>query len=326
MSKIPTRRLGRTGFQVSEIGLGTVWMLRQFNKTPRSVANRILDQAFSSGINFVDTASAYGAGEGEELVGKALKRTNQPIIVSTKIGTLRNTFLNFWGGQDESYQDEEMLMRLVEHSMHLLGRDYIDVMMIHEPHFPQWGIDRKTGNSVILSLLECLKEQGKIGAIGLGGVSAELACDLLETGRFDVVLTWKHYDLVTRVAKERLIPTAKRHDVGVILGAPFRQGILSDKKRDLLADVRAGRRQHSHLESETIIRRVEAIYDLSDEIGMELPEMGIRFLLSDPEIASVIPGPSTVEELESNLITAAKGPLPSHVLEKIKRINQDIFD
>jgi aryl-alcohol dehydrogenase-like predicted oxidoreductase len=326
MNKIPTRRLGRSGLQVSEIGLGTVWFLRQFHNTPRNVANAILDRAFSSGINFVDTASAYGAGEGEELVGRALKRTKQPVIVSTKIGTLRNTFLNFWGGQDESYQDEEMLMRVVEHSMHLIGRDHIDVMMIHEPHWPQWGIDRKTGDSVILTLLERLKQQGIIGAIGIGGGPSDLACDLIETGRFDVVLSWKEYDLVTQAARDRLIPIAKKNDVGIILGAPFRQGILSDKKRDLLADVRAGSKQHSHLDNETIIRRVEAIYDLSDESGIDLPEMGLRFLLSDSDISSVIPGPSTVEQLESNLNAAEKGPLPQDLLEKIEKINRDMFD
>jgi aryl-alcohol dehydrogenase-like predicted oxidoreductase len=317
MYAIPKRRLGRTGLSVTEMGLGTYQLTNQFG-VPRAEARRNLDRAIAAGVNFIDTAPLYGAGESEELTGAALARTRRRIHVSTKIGCLDTTIVRFGG--DAAYRDESLLRRVVEHSLHLLRRERADLLMIHEYFWPQWGMDRKTGDAPVMRLLESLKREGIIGAIGLGGKDLDFMADLIETGRFDVVLINKHYDLAVHDVRYRVLPAAKKHDVGVIIGGPFRQGVLAAKQRETIAEIRKTGQYRLGFENEDVVRRVEAIYDLSDETGIDLPEMAIRFLLADPQVGTVIPGPRAVKEFETNLLSAAKGPLPNEVHQRIEQI------
>ncbi len=321
MTAIPKRRLGRTNLQVAELGLGGFQFTNQFG-VPRAEAYAILDHAFAAGINFVDTAPMYGCGESEELVGRALERTDNHIVVSTKVGQLDGTIVRYHG--DGAYQDESLLGRVVEHSLRLLGRDHVEILMIHEPEWPQWGLDRKTGDAPVMRLLESLKRDGIIGAIGMGGGDCQFMADLIETNRIDVVLGFMHYDLAVHDARDRLIPTAKQHDVGVILGGPFRQGALAVRQEERIAQIRAAG-EYPHGLEEEVLRRIDAIYALSTEMDMDLAEMGIRYLLSDPDISTVIPGPRTMEQLEANIASAAKGPLPAELIEEIDQIGRDQF-
>lgn len=317
MYAIPKRRLGRTGLTVTELGLGTYQLTSQFG-VPRSEARGILDRAIAAGVNLIDTAPLYGAGESEELTGAALARTTRTIYLSTKIGWLDMTIVRFAG--DAAYRDESLLRRVVEHSLHLLRHERADILMIHEYFWPQWAMDRKTGDAPIMRLLESLKREGVIGAIGLGGKDLGFMADLIETGRFDAVLINKHYDLAVHDVRDRVLPAAKKHDVGVIIGGPFRQGVLAIKQRDSIAEIRKTGEYRLGFENEDVVRRVEAIYDLSEETGIDMPEMAIRFLLADPQVGTVIPGPRAVKEFEANLLSAAKGPLPKDVHERIEKI------
>ncbi len=134
MNGIPKRRLGRTNLEVTELGLGGHQFTNNF-RVPRAEAHAILDRAFEVGINFVDTAPAYGSGESEELVGRAAERTDNEILISTKIGHLNTIIVS--GQGDAAYEDESALARVIEHNLWLLGRDHVEVMMIHEPEWPQ---------------------------------------------------------------------------------------------------------------------------------------------------------------------------------------------
>ncbi len=317
MSMIPKRRLGRTNLQVTEMGLGGNQFTNRYG-VPRAEARAIIDRAFAAGINFVDTAPLYGAGESEELVAGGLARTRQAIHVSTKTGHFDMTIVR-WAG-DGAYRDESLMRRAFEHSLHVLRRDRVDLLMIHEPEWPQWGLDRKSGDAPVMHFVESLKREGLIGWIGMGGKHMDCMTDLIETGRIDVVLVNKHYDLAVLDAKDRLLPAAKKHDVGVIIGGPFRQGVLALKQRDVIAEIRRTGQYRLGFEDESVVRRVAAIYDLSDETGIEMPEMALRFMLRDPDISTVIPGPRTVKDLEANLASLAKGPLDAAIQERIERI------
>jgi len=317
MQTLPTRRLGRTNLQVTELGLGTYQFTSQFG-VPRASAHAILDHAIAAGVNFIDTAPMYGAGESEELVGRALSRTPHHIFLSTKIGWLDLTIVRFAG--EAAYRDESLLQRVIEHSLRLLGRDSVEMVMIHEYNWPQWGLDSAHTDVPVLRLLQRLKREGVVGAIGLGGKDCDLMADLVETDLFDVVLITKHYDLAVQDAADRVLPAAKRHDVGVIIGGPFRQGVLAAPQRDILVEIRRNGEYRLGFENAEVVRRVEAIYDLSGETGIALPEMAVRFLLSDPQIGTVIPGPRTAQEFDANLAAAAKGPLPEGVHARIREI------
>ncbi|HZG83382.1 aldo/keto reductase [Paenibacillus sp.] len=316
MTELNKRRLGRTGLMVTELGLGGFQFTGEFG-VPRAVAFDIMDLAFRSGINFVDSAPMYGFGESEELVGRGTEKAGGQIYISTKVGWLDRTIVRNLG--DEAYRDEAAIRRVVEHSMRLLGRSYLDIVMVHEPEWKQWGLDPDTGDGVILTTLERLKKEGVIGAIGMGGGHLDVMTRLAETGRFDVLLTFMHYDLAVQDAKERLLPAAKKHDMGVILGGPFRQGALAVKQEARIAEMRRTG-EYPWGFNEEVVRKIDHIYKLADETGIPLAEMGVRYLLSDPQVSTVIPGPRKVEELESNLEAARKGPLPEDVLEQIRKI------
>lgn len=321
MNGIPKRRLGRTNLEVTELGLGGFQFTNKF-RVPRVEAHAILDWAFDAGINFVDTAPMYGSGESEELVGRAAERTDNEILIATKIGHLNTTIVSSQG--DAAYQDESALARVIEHSLRLLGRDHVEVLMIHEPDWSQWGLDRQTGEAPVMRLLESLKQDGIIGAIGMGGRDCEFMADVIETDRVDVVLTFMHYDLAVQDARDRLIPTAKKHDIGIVIGGPFRQGALAVRQDKRIAEMRS-KGEYAYGLEEAVLRHIDAIYALADETDMGLPEMGIRYLLSDPDVSTVIPGPRTVAQVQANVASARKGPLPAELLERIDEIGRDEY-
>jgi aryl-alcohol dehydrogenase-like predicted oxidoreductase len=313
---LPTRRLGRTGFQLNPFGLGTYQITGDFD-VPRADALALLDHAIRGGVNYMDTAPMYGSGESEELIGRALARhRGQHVFISTKVGYFGHSVARQKGAA--AYQDEDSIRRGVEHSMHLLGRDYIDMVFVHEPEMAEWGFDYATGEAVVTRTLEALKREGAIGAIGLGSNFYERALDLVKTGRFDVVELAHQYNLVQRAIPRHIIPEAKKHDVGVIVGGPFRGGLFATADRALLARMKAEGKAFS-LMSVDDLAKIEALYDLADEWEITVAELSIRFLLSNPDIHALIPGARNVAELDINL-AAAKGPLDPEQLARVLSI------
>lgn len=313
------RRLGRTGLQVSEVGCGGFQFTGEFG-VPKQEALEIIQAALDAGINYFDTAPMYGFGESEELLGRGLSGFDKcPVVVSGKVGWLDRTVVRAAG--DDAYTDRQAIVRIVEHSLWLLRRDKLDVVMIHEPEWTQWKIDGSTGDSVVLSTLEDLKNAGIVGAIGVGGQDLAVNTALVETGRIDVVLTFMHYDLAVQDARDALLPAAERHDVGVILGGPYRQGALASKATDRIAEMRKTGVYPWGFD-ERVLNRLDAIYALSDRVGMSLPELGLRYLLSDARVSSIIPGPRKVDELHKNLEYASKGPLEPELVAEIDRIGR----
>jgi aryl-alcohol dehydrogenase-like predicted oxidoreductase len=301
---------------VSELGLGGYQFTGEFGVS-RSDALEAIEAAFRSGITFVDTAPMYGSGESEELIGRVLAR-HPEVHVSGKVGYLDRTIVRHLGS--DAYKDPYAIQRVVAHSLHLLGRDHLDVALIHEPEWSEWGLDRSTGDAPVTSALEQLRMDGVVGAIGLGGQDADLMADLLDSGRFDVVLSVMHYDLAVQDARHRLLPAAERHDVGVILGTPLRQGLLArphdDPRTAMVADA-----DRPVVEQVALANRLRAIYDLATQTRMPVPEMALRFLLSDRRISAVIPGVRSVQDVRLNLESAARGPLPSDLVVQIERLS-----
>lgn len=318
-SVLQKRRLGRTNISVTEFALGGYMFTGEFGVS-RSEALAIMDCALNAGVNYVDTAQMYGFGEGEELVGRALaSHQDQPIHVSTKVGWLDRTVIRNLG--DAAYQDENALRRTIDHSFWLLRRDYIDIMMVHEPDWELWGIDMATGDAAIVHVLEEYKRNGAIGAIGLGSWDCSVTTALINTGRFDVALVAGGYTLIQQQVKTDVISAAKKYDVGLIMGGTFLQGLLAVQQRERMKAIQSSGAYKGVL-SEENIRRILAIYDLSDETGISLTEMCIRYILADPDISTVIPGAQCLSHLEENLMAATRGALPADLVARIDQISQ----
>lgn len=324
--ELKKRRLGRTGLQVTELGLGCYQYTGEFGVAQQE-AERILDLAFDSGINFFDTAQMYGFGESEEVLGRALARhPKHTVHISDKVGWLERTVvrnlierpLEFANHEEKAYRNEDALRRAIEHSFWLLRRDYIDIFMIHEPNIEKWwGLDSKTGDAPVTRVLEDYKRQGRIGAIGLGGWDCNHMADLIETGRFDVALVAGGISLLGQPIKERVLPAAKKHDVGVILGGALGQGGLVTADRKAAQNLIDNPTHNSHPQRG---RKLLAAYDLAKETGLSLVELAMRYVAGMPEIHTHIAGARERAHLEANIASVLKGPLPQAIVTKIEAI------
>ena len=300
-----TRPLGQTGLEVSELALGGLFVSSIGG--PLEQARAAVRRAMELGVNYVDTAPSYA--NSEEALGQILPDVAQPFILSTKLG-----------GRPQPFEpkNRDHLLQSVEESLRLLRRDTIDILMIHEPERPgqyDWWDDAENALGPVMDVLDELKKSGTIRFIGLGGTTAYEMAPLLRTGKFDVVLTAFNYSLLWREAEIDVLPAAQEMKMGLIVGSPLQQGALSRRFDD---EIENGARWLSSP------RRAQfrALYQLLDETGLPLPEMALRFVLSNPAVSCTLMGARSVEEVEQNVDAVAKGPLDATLLQRLNEIAQ----
>ena len=297
------RTLGKTGLPVSELAMGGLFVSSY--GAEREEARRAVRRALELGVNYVDTAPSYR--DSEEALGYALDGVTQPYILSTKLGGRPQPF---------DPRDKDALRRSVEDSLRLLKRGQIDILMIHEPDRPgqyDWFSDPERFHGPVCDLLDELKAEGVIRFTGLGGTTAYELPHIINTGRYDVVLTAFNYSLLWREALIEVIPAATRQGMGIVIGSPLQQGALARRYDD---EVYHGARWLSSPRREQYKR----LYALLDELEMPIAELGLRFVLSNPAISTVLMGARSVAEVEANVAAAEKGPLPAEVLARIDEI------
>lgn len=298
-----TRTLGKTGLQVSELGLGGLFVSSYGAEFEQGRA--AVHRALQLGVNYIDTAPTYA--NSEEVLGRVLEDVQQPLVISTKLGGRPKPFLP---------QDKTCLMQSVEESLRLLKRNHIDLLMIHEPDRPgeyDWWSDHENYSGPVLEVLDELKSQGMIRFTGVGGTTAYEMANVIGSGRFDVVLTAFNYSLLWREAEHVVLPAAKKHNMGIVIGSPLQQGALARRYDD---DIRNGARWMSAPRRAQFSR----LYSLLDEIDISLPELGLRFVLSNPDVSAVLMGARSVVEVEQNVAAAERGPLPQELLTRIDEI------
>lgn len=298
------RKLGRTGLEVSEMALGG-GMFQSGDQKNVDEARLIVQRALVLGINYIDTAPAYGASE--EVLGKALAATDTPCILSTKLGGRPRPF---------DPQDRAALRRSFEDSLRLLGRDRIDLLFIHEPDRPgqyDWFSDWENFHGPVAELLQELKSQKMIGFTGLAGTTAYEMATLIEKADYDVVLTAFNYSLLWQEALTSVIPAARKKGMGIVVGSPLQHGALARCYTD---EIEHGARWMAAPRREQFRR----LYSLVADLDMSLPELGLRFILSNQDVSAVLTGVKSADELDQNMKIVEDGPLPPTVLEEIRSI------
>jgi D-threo-aldose 1-dehydrogenase len=204
----------------------------------------------------------------------------------------------------------------VEESLRLLHRDVIDILIIHEPDRPgqyDWFDDPESFHGPVNDLLDELKQEGIIRFSGIGGTTAHEMPHLINTGRYDVVLTAFNYSLLWREAEIDVLPAAKRQNMGIIIGSPLQQGALARRFDD---EIEHGARWLSRPRREQYKR----LYALVDETGIPLPELAVRFVISNPDISTTLMGARSVAEVEANVAAVEAGPLPADLLARLQEI------
>ena len=268
-------------------------------------ANAAVHRAVELGINYVDTAPMYA--DSEMVLGRILPGIKAPVVLSTKLGARPRPF---------DAKDRAALRESFEESCRLLGRDTIDILMIHEPDRPRqfdWWDNFDAAQGPVMEVLESLRAEGRIRYLGLGGTTAYDMARLLRTGKFDVVLTAFNYSLLWQEAAHEILPAAREHDVGVVLGSPLQQGALARRWDEAIA---SGAPWLSKPRRE----QFRALYRLLDDIDLPIAELALRFVLSHPDVHTVLSGVRSVEEVEQNVAATAKGPLPAALLSRIAEI------
>ena len=313
------RPLGRTGVSVSKLCLGAM-MFGDWGTKDHDESIRIIHRALDAGINFIDTADVYSAGESEEIVGKALAGGRRDdVVLATKFhGAM---------GEDPNQQgnSRRWIIREVEDSLRRLGTDWIDLYQVHRP-------DPGTDIEETLGALTDLVHQGKVRYLGSSTfppsviVESQWAARDRHLQRF--VCEQPPYSILVRGIEAEVLPTCARYGIGVIPWSPLAGGWLSGRYRkdaDQQAPFSAARRRLAQRfdlslpANQRKLEAAEALAQLADEAGLSLIELAIAFVLNHPAVTAAIIGPRTMEQLESQL-PAADVVLDPALLDRIDEI------
>ncbi|WP_306338065.1 aldo/keto reductase [Streptomyces sp. KL118A] len=293
------RVLGGTGIEVSPYCLGTM-MFGHVGNGDHADCARIIHAALDEGINFVDTADMYSAGESETIVGKALKGRRDDVVLATKV------HFPMGEGPNRGGNSRRWIVKEVEESLRRLDTDWIDLYQVHRP-------DHTTDIEETLSALTDLVRQGKIRAFGCSTfpadeiVEAHHVADRRGLQRFRT--EQPPYSLLARGIEKRVLPVAERLGMGVLTWSPLASGFLTGRYRkgqdlDLTSGrptLHPGRFDPSAPLTAAKLEAVEQFVAVADELGCTLPELAIAFPLAHPAVTSVIIGPRTMEQLHATL-------------------------
>ncbi len=262
-------------------------------------ASRLLNQALDWGINFIDTARAYG--ESEYIIGRALRSRREEVLIASKIDSSSHI-----GVEGRALRDE--VERSVKESLNALQTDRIDVMYIHD-----------TSLEVIRrgEVVEVLKDLQKSGCIRFVGASVsyeEEALAALADGRFDCIQI--AYNLLDRSPEWHVLPIAQEKDVGVVVRSVLLKGVLTSRYRflpDMLCELKSS---------------VERICTLARTSPEGLPELAYRFVLANPCISTALVGTGRLAELQEVIKYAGVGPLDDETIQHISEVtikNRDLL-
>jgi aryl-alcohol dehydrogenase-like predicted oxidoreductase len=317
------RPLGRTGVSVSKLCLGAM-MFGAWGEPDHDESIRVIHAALDGGIDFIDTADVYSAGESEEIVGKAIRTPpsrRDDVVLATKL------FMPV--GEDTNPNrrgtSRRWIVGEVENSLRRLGTDYIDLYQVHRPT-PDTDLEETLG------ALTDLVHQGKIRYIGHSTYPASLIVEAQWTAR-DRHLLRPHseqppYSILTRGIENEVLPTCQKYGIAVIPWSPLGGGWLSGRYRkdaDVTGPVSEARQRLANRydlslpENQRKLDAAEQLAQLADDAGITLIQLALAFVLNHPAVTAPIIGPRTMEHLESQL-AAADAVLPPDVLDRIDEI------
>jgi aryl-alcohol dehydrogenase-like predicted oxidoreductase len=293
------RLLGRTGIRVSPLSLGTMMF-----GGPTTVADstRIIHKALDAGLNFVDTADMYAAGESEKIVGQALAGRRDRVVLATKGRHRMGDGPNDWGAS------RLHLRQALDASLSRLATDHIDLYYVHAP-------DYDTPIDETLRFLDDAVRQGKILYPACSNFRAWRMCEALWTsdklGLASFAAVQPLYNLVNRDIEVELLPLCHEHKLGVVTYSPLARGILTAKYKpgqQFPEGSRAARNDKRLREAELRDESLAISQQLAEHCrakGVATSQFALAWCLANPIITSVILGPRTMEQLDDNLAALA---------------------
>jgi len=311
------RTLGKTGFKISEISLGT-WQLggRWGDKFDQGTAEKILNNAIENGINFIDTADVYNDGQSETAIGKFLKKTNKRIYVATKSGR------KLVPHNSQGY-NRENIKNFIDDSLKRLNLEALDLIQLHCP---------PTDVYYKQDLFEFLDELKKKGKILNYGVSVEKVEEALKAIEYPGLATVQIiYNMFRLKPAERFFNEAHKKDVGIIIRVPLASGLLTGKFKK---DSKFSKEDHRNFNREgKFFDKGETFSGVPYEVGLEATQKlkkvfnsedisgyALRWILMDERISCTIPGASRPEQVVSNSSVSDMTPLSEEQMNEVVRV------
>lgn len=295
-----TRRLGRTDLAVSELGFGAAALGNLHRAISDADARAMVDQAWDSGLRYVDTAPHYGLGLSERRLGAALReRPRDSFVLSTKVGRLlvpnehptgSDSAQMFHTPDDLRRQLDYSgpgVRRSVEESLTRLGLDRIDIALVHDPD----DHVEETLDGALPELVR-MREEGLVTAIGVGMNQWQAPLRFVTESDLDVVMLAGRWTLLER-SGHPLMEACRERGVSVLAASPFNSGLLARPE-----PTAAGRFDYS-APPEPVVRAAQQLAELAREHDASLPQVALQFPLRHPAVASVVFGPARDEHVSS---------------------------
>lgn len=270
---------------VSRQGFGCMGLSHVYGQADEADSLRTLDRAIELGINFIDTADIYGSGHNETLLAQAIKGRRERLVIATKFG---NRLDRETSGRAQDGRPE-YARQAVEESLRRLGIDHIDLYYLHRLD-PQTPIEDTVGE------LARLKQEGKIGAIGLSEVDAKVLRRAHKV--HPIAALQSEYSLWTREVEDEILPATRELAVGFVAYSPLGRGFLAGA---LPVEANDRRNQHPRYQAEAIAansRRRETAEAVAERLGVTVAQVSLAWVLSKGVVP--IPGTRHIEHLEAN--------------------------
>lgn len=310
------RRLGNTGLKLSEISLGSWLTYGGYVEDDNAI--RIIDKAYSLGINYFDTANVYHIGEAEKVVGKALKQfPRDSYVLSTKV------FFPMGEGINQHGLSRKHIIEQANSSLKRLEHDYVDIYYAHR-------YDADTPLEETLRAFDDLIRQGKTLYVGVSQwTPAQIAeaVHIADKKLLDrIVVNQPVYNMFDRYIEKEIIPLCEKHGIGQVVYSPLAQGMLTGKyKKGQLAPQGSraadadGKRMISRYMEERHYQKIEALERLAEKIDIRLSQLAIAWTLKEKNVCSALIGASNPSQLEEN-IKAIDIELTEEILKEIEDI------
>jgi len=314
------RRLGKTGFEVSEVSLGT-WQLGEgWGSVSEKEAVRVLETAINSGVNFFDTADVYGDGRSERIIAQVLGARSEKIYVATKAGRRLQPHTA------DGY-NKKNLTEFVERSLINLKREVLDLLQLHCPPTEVYY------RSEVFSALDQLKQAGKILHYG---VSVEKVEEAIKATEFQGAATVQIiFNIFRQRPAELFFPLARKRNIGILVRLPLASGLLSGKinkeTRFAADDHRSYNRFGERFDRGETFSGVdlEVAFDAVEQIRRHLPAgvsmaaFAMRWILQYPEVSCVIPGARNELQAAENARASDLPPLTAEQMDTLKRLYEE---
>src|SRR5437660_6554638 len=314
------RTLGRTGWNISEIGFGS-WGIggNEWGATDDSVSLAALNRAIDLGVNFIDTADVYGDGHSERLIAEVRKARSEQLIIATKAGRRLNP-------HTAAGYNRQNLTSFVERSLRNLDTETLDLLQLHCPPSEVYDMPE------VFGILDDLMQQGKVRFYG---VSVERVDEALKAITYPNVQSVQIiFNMFRLKPAEQFFAAAREHRVGILARVPLASGLLTGKLRPQTQFAPNDHRNYnrhgeafdqgetfSGVDYDTGLQAVEELRSLVPQ-GATMAQFALRWILMFPEVTTAIPGAKNPKQAEDNVHAAALPPLSNETMRRV----QEVYD